>query len=82
MSQTFNTTLMARMRLYSDRRMINTHSKVHLAPESVMTNKSIKSLWRKQVTSCSMHSIVSTFRGADIKVEVANFCTAMDTLID
>ena len=36
----------------------------------------------KQVTSCSMHSIVTTFRGADIKVEVANFCAAMDTLID
>ena len=34
-----------------------------------------------QVTSCSMHSIVTTFRGADIKVEVANFCAAMDTLI-
>ena len=29
-----------------------------------------------------MHSIVTTFRAADIKVEVANFCTAMDTLID
>ena len=29
-----------------------------------------------------MHSIVMTFRGADIKVEVANFCAAMDTLID
>ena len=29
-----------------------------------------------------MHSIVTTFRGADIKVEVANFCAAMDTLID
>ena len=29
-----------------------------------------------------MHSIVTTFRGAEIKVEVANFCTAMDTLID
>ena len=28
-----------------------------------------------------MHSIVTTFRGADIKVEVANFCAAMDTLI-
>ena len=36
----------------------------------------------KQVTSCSMHSIVTTFRGADIKVEVANFCATMDTLID
>ena len=36
----------------------------------------------KQVTSCSMHSIVTTFRGAVIKVEVANFCAAMDTLID
>ena len=35
----------------------------------------------KQVTSCSMHSIVTTSRGADIKVEVANFCAAMDTLI-
>ena len=34
----------------------------------------------KQVTSCSMHSIVTTFRGAGIKVEVANFCAAMDTL--
>ena len=31
---------------------------------------------------CSMHLIVTTFRGADIKVEVANFCVAMDTLID
>ena len=31
---------------------------------------------------CSMHSIVTTFRGAVIKVEVANFCAAMDTLID
>ena len=29
-----------------------------------------------------MHAIVTTFRGADIKVEVANFCAAMDTLID
>ena len=29
-----------------------------------------------------MHSIVTTFRGADIKVKVANFCAAMDTLID
>ena len=35
-----------------------------------------------QVTSCSMHSTVTTFRGAAIKVEVANFCAAMDTLID
>ena len=29
-----------------------------------------------------MHSIVTTFRGAVIKVEVANFCAAMDALID
>ena len=29
-----------------------------------------------------MHSIVTTFRGAGIKVEVGNFCAAMDTLID
>ena len=29
-----------------------------------------------------MHSIVTTFRGVVIKVEVANFCAAMDTLID
>ena len=29
-----------------------------------------------------MHSIVTTFRGAVIKVEVASFCAAMDTLID
>ena len=29
-----------------------------------------------------MHSIVTTFRGANIKVEVANFCAAMDTSID
>ena len=29
-----------------------------------------------------MHSIVTTFRWAVIKVEVANFCAAMDTLID
>ena len=29
-----------------------------------------------------MHSIVTTFRGAVIKVEVLNFCAAMDTLID
>ena len=29
-----------------------------------------------------MHSIVTTFRGAAIKVEFANFCAAMDTLID
>ena len=36
----------------------------------------------KQVASFSMHSIVTTFRGADIKVEVTNFCAAMDTLID
>ena len=28
-----------------------------------------------------MHSIVTTFRGADTKVEVVNFCAAMDTLI-
>ena len=42
----------------------------------------INTLSFKQVTSCSMHSIVTTFRGADIKVEVANFCAAMYTLID
>ena len=36
----------------------------------------------KQVTLCSMHLIVTTFREAVIKVEVANFCAAMDTLID
>ena len=35
-----------------------------------------------QVTWCSVHSIVTTFRGADIKVKVANFCAAMDTFID
>ena len=29
-----------------------------------------------------MHSIVTTVRGADINVEAANFCAAMDTLID
>ena len=29
-----------------------------------------------------MHSIVTTFRGAIIKVKVANFCATMDTLID
>ena len=29
-----------------------------------------------------MHWIVTTFRRAVIKVEVANFCAAMDTLID
>ena len=29
-----------------------------------------------------MHSIVMTFRGAVVKVEVANFCAAMDTLIN
>ena len=29
-----------------------------------------------------MQSIVTTFRGAVIKVEVANFGAAMDTLID
>ena len=29
-----------------------------------------------------MHSIVTTFRGVGIKVEVANFCAAMDTLND
>ena len=29
-----------------------------------------------------MHSIVTTFREAVITVEVANFCAAMDTLID
>ena len=28
-----------------------------------------------------MHLIVTTFRGADLEVEVANFCAAMDTLI-
>ena len=42
----------------------------------------INTLSFKQVTSCSKHSIVTTFRGAVIKVEVANFCAAMDTLID
>ena len=36
----------------------------------------------KQVTSRSMHSIVTTFREAVIKVEVANFGAAIDTLID
>ena len=29
-----------------------------------------------------MHSIVTTFRGAVIKVEIANFGAAIDTLID
>ena len=29
-----------------------------------------------------MHSIVTTFREAVIKVEVANFGAAMDTLVD
>ena len=29
-----------------------------------------------------MHLTVTTFRGAVIKVEVANFCAAMNTLID
>ena len=29
-----------------------------------------------------MHSIVTTFRVAVIKVDVANFCAALDTLID
>ena len=29
-----------------------------------------------------MHSNVTSSRRADIKVEVANFCAAMDTLID
>ena len=29
-----------------------------------------------------MHSIVTTFRGAVIKVEAANLCAAMDALID
>ena len=29
-----------------------------------------------------MHSVVTTFREAVIKVEVANFGAAMDTLID
>ena len=29
-----------------------------------------------------MHLIVTTFRGAVIKVEVANFCATMDALID
>ena len=42
----------------------------------------INTLSFKQVTSCSMHSIVTTFRWAVIKVEVANFGAAMDTLID
>ena len=42
----------------------------------------INTLSFKQVTLCPMHSIVTTFRGADIKVEVANFCVAMGTLID
>ena len=42
----------------------------------------INTLSFKQVTSCSIHSIVTTFGGAVIKVEVANFCAAMDTLID
>ena len=31
---------------------------------------------------CSNHSIVTTFREAVIKVEVANFGAAIDTLID
>ena len=31
---------------------------------------------------CAMHSIVTTFREAVIKVEVANFGAAMDTSID
>ena len=47
-----------------------------------MVHSFYKYLSFKQVTSCSMHSIVTTFRGAVIKVEVANFCAAMDTLID
>ena len=33
-------------------------------------------------TAIIVFSIVTTFKGADIKVEVANFCAAMDTLIN
>ena len=47
-----------------------------------MVHSFYKYLSFKQVTSYSMHSIVTTFRGAGTKVEVANFCVAMDTLID
>ena len=47
-----------------------------------MVHSFINTLSFKQVTSCSMHSIVTTFREAVIKVEVANFGAAMDTLID
>ena len=47
-----------------------------------MVHSFINTISFKQVTSCSMHSIVMTFRGAGIKVKVANFCAAMDTLID
>ena len=36
----------------------------------------------KQATSCSRYSIITLFNGADIKVEVTNFCAAMDTLIN
>ena len=44
----------------------------------------INTLSFKQVTSCSMPSIVmiTTFREAVIKVEVANFGAAIDALID
>ena len=42
----------------------------------------INTLSFRQVTSCSTHLIVTTFREAVIKAEVANFGAAMDTLID
>ena len=35
-----------------------------------------------ELSGCITTLTVTTFRGADIKVEVANFCAAMDTLID
>ena len=47
-----------------------------------MVHSFYKTLSFKQVTSCAMHSIVTTFREAVIKVEVANFGAAIDTLID
>ena len=60
------------------------HTNNHIIQHSRTINNEVASntLSFKQVTPCSMHSIVTTFRGADIKVEVATFCAAMDTLID
>ena len=42
----------------------------------------INTLSFKQITFRSRYAMVTLFNWADVKVEVANFCAAMDTSID